>query len=80
MSGGKLPMHPFHPKAARPSELDMQTADLMEMVALLGPRDVSALVAIVRRAAEISETEGEDMALAVLDQIDGILRGRSLDA
>ena len=80
MSGGKLPMYPFHTKPARPSELDAQTADLMEMVALLGPRDVSALVAIVRRAAEISETEGEDMALAVLDQIDGILRGRSLDA
>jgi hypothetical protein len=77
---GKFPLQPFHDMPARMSELDLQTADLMEMAALLGPRDVSALVAIVRRAAEISETEGEDMALAVLDQIDGILRGRSLDA
>jgi hypothetical protein len=80
MSGAKLPLQPSHAAPAPVNELELQTADLMEMVALLGPRDVSALVAIVRRAAEISETQGEDMALAVLDQIDGILRGRTLDA
>ncbi len=80
MSGAKLPLQPARRAPEHMSELDLQTADLMEMVAMLGPRDVSALVAIVRRAAEISEDQGEDMALAVLDQIDGILRGRSLDA
>ena len=80
MSGAKAPFQPFRTPAPRLTELEMQTADLMEMVALLGPRDVSALVAIVRRAAEISETQGEEMALAVLDQIHGILEGRSLDA
>ena len=76
MSAAKSPLQP----SRTPSELDLQTADLMGLVARLGPRDVSALVAIVRRAAEISDSQGEDMALAVLDQIDGILRGRNLDA
>ncbi len=60
--------------------LDSQTADLMDMVALLSARDLTALAAIVRRAAEISETEGEDVALAMLDQIQHILVGRKLDA
>ena len=80
MSGAKLPLQSARNRSNQTSELDLQTADLMEMVAMLGPRDVSALVAIVRRAAEISEDQGEDMALAVLDQIHGILRGRNLDA
>jgi len=80
MSGGKSPEQAPWARPLRGGELDPQTADLMEMVALLGPRDVSALVAIVRRAADICETQGEEMALAVLDQIDGILKGRSLDA
>ncbi len=80
MSGAKLPFQLLRFLPPRMTELEVQTADLMEMVALLGPRDVSALVAIVRRAADISETQGEEMALAVLDQIHGILKGRSLDA
>ena len=80
MSGAKIPLQSIRSTTRPMSELDLQTADLMEMVALLGPRDVSALAAIVRRAAEISENQGEDMALAVLDQIYGILRGRNLDA
>lgn len=60
--------------------LDSQTADLMDMVALLSRRDLTALAAIVRRAAEISETEGEEVAIAVIDQIQDILVGRKLDA
>jgi hypothetical protein len=80
MSGGKSPAPAPLDRLARFGELDLQSADLMEMAALLGPRDLSALVAIVRRAGDICETEGEEMALAVLDQIFGILKGRSLDA
>jgi hypothetical protein len=60
--------------------LDDQTADLLRMVAHLSQRDLFALAAIVRRAAEISETDGEETALAVLDQIQGILDGREMDA
>lgn len=81
MSDAKFPTSPG-PSArdAQPPVPDHQAADLMEMVALLSPRDVVALAAIVRRTAEISETEGEEVALAVLDQIQGILSGRKLDA
>jgi class 3 adenylate cyclase len=80
MSGAKLPLQSSPAAPAPVNELDLQTADLMEMVALLGPRDVSVLVAIMRHAAEVSETQGEDMAVAVLDQLEGILKGRTLDA
>lgn len=64
----------------QPPVSDHQAAVLMEMVALLSPRDVAALAAIIRRTAEISETEGEEVAIAVLDQIQAILVGRKLDA
>lgn len=83
MSGdGKLPLGgTVHLLGQAPSRvLDPQTADLMEMVAHLSRRDLAALTAIVRRTAEISETEGEDVAIAVIDQIQGILIGRKLDA
>ena len=80
MSDAKLPFQLLRFPSPRMTELELQTADLMAMVAMLGPRDVSALVAIVRRAADISETQGEEMALAVLDQIHGILEGRNLDS
>lgn len=61
-------------------ELDDQTVELLEMASLLSPRDMATLSVIVRRAAEISESEGEDVAIAVLDQIHGILDGRVSDA
>jgi hypothetical protein len=82
VSGGKLPLGgPPQPQGASPTRpLDPQTIDLMEMVASLSRRDLAALTAIVRRTAEISETEGEDVAIAVIDQIQGILVGRKLDA
>ena len=43
-----------------PSDMDLndQTAELLEMASLLSPRDMATLSVIVRRAAEISESEG----------------------
>jgi hypothetical protein len=67
-------------QAIAPPRPDEQTADLLRMVAQLSQRYLFALAAIVRRAGEISETDGEDTALAVLDQIQGILDGRESDA
>ncbi len=68
--------------ASHPSDMDLedQTAELLEMASLLSPRDLATLSVIVRRAAEISESEGEDVAIAVLDQIHSILDGRVSDA
>lgn len=68
------------PRATATTPLNHQTADLLRMADRLSQRDLIALAAIVRRAAEISEAEGEESALAVLDQIQGILDGRELDA
>lgn len=60
--------------------MDAQTADLLTLASQLSPRDLAALAGIVRRAAEISESDGEETAIAVLDQIQGILDGREFDA
>jgi hypothetical protein len=60
--------------------LQPDTRELLQMVSLLGPRDRVALSHIIRRANEICERDGEDIALAVLDQIEAILRGRPADA
>ena len=68
------------PQRTSEMELDDQTAELLEMASLLSPRDMATLSVIVRRAAEISESEGEEVAIAVLDQIHGILDGRLSDA
>ncbi len=68
---------PRHPSDM---DLDDQTAELLELASLLSPRDMATLSVIVRRAAEISESEGEEVAIAVLDQIHGILDGRAPDA
>jgi hypothetical protein len=73
----------FPVRRARPpawSEVADDTALLLELASQLGQRDALALAAIVRRAAEISETEGEEVALAVLDQIEDILKGRVSNA
>jgi hypothetical protein len=81
MSDSKFPFGPVRTaRDVQPPVPDHQAADLMAMVAMLSPRDVVALAAIVRRTAEISETEGEEIAIAVLDQIQAILSGRKLDA
>lgn len=68
------------PQRTAEMELDDQTVELLEMASLLSPRDMATLSVIVRRAAEISESEGEEVAIAVLDQIHGILDGRVSDA
>ena len=82
MSGDKTPAteEPRDPPGPLAQATDSQTDDLMSLVARLGQRDLAAVLAIVRRASEISETDGEDVAIAVLDQIHGILEGRNLDA
>lgn len=83
MTDYKIPhsfARPGAPRGPAEADLDDQTTELLEMASLLSPRDMATLSAIVRRAAEISETEGEEVAIAVLDQIHGILEGRVSDA
>ncbi len=81
MSAPKHPLQPNRFGSDTPARApDHQVDDLMAMVALLSPRDLAALAGIVRRTAEISETEGEDIAIAVIDQIQAILSGRKMDA
>lgn len=81
MSAPKLPLEASRSGLEGPGRApDHQVDDLMSMVALLSPRDLAALAGIVRRTAEISETEGEEIAIAVLDQIQAILHGRRMDA
>ncbi|MBA4013490.1 MAG: hypothetical protein C0481_16630 [Phenylobacterium sp.] len=60
--------------------MDPDTLQLLQMATLLGPRDRQALSHIIRRAGEICDQQGEDVALAVLDQIEAILQGRKADA
>ena len=62
------------------ARMDPDARQLLQMAALLGPRDRVALSQIIRRAGEISDQPGEDGALAVLDQIEAILQGRKADA
>ena len=57
-----------------------ETAEFLHLASLLSPRDLATISVIVRRAGEIFEAEGEDIAIAVLDQVQGILRGREPDA
>lgn len=59
--------------------LDPDTRQLLVMASLLGPRDRAALSQIIRRAGEIYESDGEETALAVLDQIEAIIAGRRVD-
>ncbi len=60
--------------------LDTDTEQLLRMASLLGPRDLAALSQIIRRTGEICESDGEEIALAVLDQIRAILDDRGPDA
>ena len=59
---------------------DPDAAELLRIASLLGPRDLAALSQIIRRANEICESDGEETALAVLDQIGAILENRAPDA
>ena len=62
------------------ARMDPDTRQLLQMATLLGPRDRVALSHIIRRAGEICDQQGEEVALAVLDQIEAILQGRKADA
>lgn len=64
----------------RQVRMDPDTRQLLQMAALLGPRDRLALSHIIKRAGEICDQDGEEVALAVLDQIEAILQGRKADA
>ena len=57
--------------------VDAETALFLQLVEQLSVADASALAVIVRRAAEISDEDGEAVALAVLDQIEAILNGEA---
>lgn len=83
----KLPREPFPARSSSSrrevdsiGQLDPDAAELMRMASLLGPRDLAALSHIIQRASEICERDGEDIALAVLDQIGAILDDRIPDA
>ena len=62
------------------ARLDPDARLLLPMALQLGPRDRVALGHIIKRAGEICDQEGEDTALAVLDQIEAILKGRKAHA
>ena len=63
-----------------PQGLDVQAVQLLELALLLGPRDVRLIVGVIERAKTICESDGEDTALAVLDQLQGLLMNRMPDA
>ena len=69
-----------HGAAEAPQVADPELAAFLDLAAKLGPGDAAALAAVVRRTADIYEDDGEDVALAVLEQIEGILSGRRTDA
>lgn len=57
-----------------------QTEQLLRMADRLGSEDLAILSRIITRTGEICESHGEETALAVLDQIDAILKNRLPDA
>lgn len=72
---------PRPPLWGQPSQgLAPDAEQLLLLAERLGPRDLVALTNIVRRTAEICERDGEETALAVIDQIIGIVRNRLSDA
>lgn len=77
-----LRLAPTSPVVRQPiaSRLAPDAELLLTMAGRLGPRDLAALSHIIRRTAEICETDGEETALAVLGQIEAILQNRPADA
>jgi hypothetical protein len=69
-----------HSATAAPRVADPELAAFLDLAAKLGPGDAAALAGVVRRTADIYEDDGEAVALAVLEQIEGILNGRRTDA
>lgn len=74
-----IPASPASPQPVT-ARLPPDAEALLGMAGALGPRDLAALSHIIRRTAEICEKDGEETALAVLDQIHAILRNRVADA
>ncbi len=68
------------PAPPLPRGLDAQAVQLLEMALRLGPRDVRLMVSVIEQAKTICESDGEDTALAVLDQLQGLLMNRMPDA
>jgi hypothetical protein len=77
-----LRLVPASPVVRRPvaNHLAPDAELLLSMAGRLGPRDLVVLSNIIRRTAEICETDGEETALAVLGQIEAILQNRPADA
>lgn len=50
-------------------------AGVEEMFSRLGPRERAVLVALFARLAELDAAGQEDTALALVDQVDAIVRG-----
>lgn len=70
-----------HPRGrAVTDRLEPDAELLLTMAGRLGPRDLAVLSQIIRRTAEICDTDGEETALAVLGQIEAILQNRPSDA
>lgn len=69
-----------HPIPPLSRSLDAEALQLLDMALVLGPRDIQLMVRIIERSKTICESDGEDTALAVLDQILGLLINRPADA
>jgi len=86
MSGIKHPPTTAHAPSSRFPDFDLvrhidpEARQLLHLASQLGPRDRVALSHIIRRTVEICESDGEEVALAVIEQIQGILDGRRADA
>ncbi len=61
-------------------ELDPDSQQLLSLATQLGPLDLVVISNIIRKASEICDTQGEEVALAVIAQIEGILKNRPADA
>lgn len=61
-------------------QLDPDSQQLLSLASQLGPLDLVVISNIIRKAAEICDSQGEEVALAVIAQIEGILRNRPADA
>lgn len=61
-------------------QIDSEAEALLALASQLGPRDLSVLSQVIRRTVHICETEGEEIALAVLDQLMAIVQNRPSDA
>lgn len=86
MSEIKLPVLQHPPLASAILEigamrlLDPDLRELLHMAGQLSPRDRAVLSHVIRRATEICDADGEEVALAVIEQVQAIILGRPADA